>query len=769
MNEKVLSWINIVFQFGVLALVVATPFLFWNLTSEYYEIPKFLFFLLTTVVLLILWAARWVVEGKVSITRTPLDLPLLLMLVVLVISTLFSESRPIAILGNLPRIHGGLATFAVYIISYFVLVSNIKNINIVSHIIKISLFAGVALSVLSLLSYAGINYLTLPWTAGLNFTPTGSTFTTTALLVLMLPFPLIAILQGTGNEILGNLEYLSSEGSAKVKAVLNKIALSAILVLFAAAITLTGSIPVIVAAVGVLALTFFATSPTLIQKNLGYIIAPVAAAVILAFVSFIPLAGSNNMFYNQAKNYPRELQLPFDISWKISVSAFRDAPFWGTGPATYLFNFTAYKPVEFNSTKVWNIRFDTAFNEYLQVLATLGATGLIALLFFTAVFVSAAFKALSSPRGSLGISLAISGLAFFILLALHSSTAPLWIMGIIILASFMAVHKDLTKQIHIGTTPIRHATASGEGLYLHFDALPTVLGLVILGASIFSVYQAGNLTLADYHHRQALNSVALGKGLDAYNSLIKAETLNPTADLYRTDLAQTNFALANAIAVSKGPTEASPGGSLTDEDKQDIQVLLSQAINEGRVATTLSPNNPVNWEILGSIYRQISGVAQNALTFSLDSYGRAIQKDPLNPLLRLTVGGIYYSTKNFDMAIRFFSDAVNLKPDYANAYFNLAVALRDKGDLVSAASSAERTVSLLDPASQDYKAASELLAALKDQIASKEAELQAQTQTQAPAAKSSSALQDKNLPKVLDLPKPENVATPPAVKKQTQE
>ena len=765
MNGKITAWINIIFQFGVLALVVATPFLFWNITSEFYEIPKLIFFLLATVVLLILWATRWVVEGKVTLTRTPLDLPLLLLLIVFIISTFFAAARPIAIFGNLPRIHGGLATFAVYIISYFVLVSNLKTVNIVGHIVKISLFSGVVLSILSFLSYAGINYLTLPFTAGLNFTPTGSTFTTTALLTLLLPFPLIAILQGTGNEILGGMEYLTEGGGAKFKTILNKIALTAILVLFAAAIALTGSVATFVAAVAVYALALFATSPNLIQKNLPYIITPVVVAVLLALVSFVPLAGSKNILYNQAQNFPRELQLPFDTSWKISVSAFRDAPFWGTGPASYLFDFTAYKPAEFNNSKVWNVRFDTAFNEYLQVLATLGATGFIALLFLTAVFVSAAFKALSSPRGSLGLSLAISGITFFVLLAVHSSTAPLWIMGIIILVSFMVVHKELTKQVHIGTSPARPATPVGDGLYLHFDALPTVAALVILVASIFTLYHAGRLTLADYHHRQALGAVVTGRGLDAYNSLVKAESLNPEADLYRTDLAQTNFALANAIAVSKGPTEASPAGSLTDEDKQNIQTLLSQAINEWRIATTLSPNNPVNWEILGSIYRQISGVAQNALTFSLDSYGRAIQKDPLNPLLRLTVGGIYYSAKNLDMAIRFFSDAVNLKPDYANAYYNLAVALRDKGDLVSAASSAERTVSLLDPKSPDYEAASGLLANLKEQIASKTAS----EQTEAPAAKTSSALQGKNLPQVLDLPKPENVATPPAVKKQSQE
>ncbi|MDO8637984.1 MAG: O-antigen ligase family protein, partial [Candidatus Daviesbacteria bacterium] len=590
---------------------------------------------------------------------------------------------------------------------------------------------------------------------------------------------LISLLSGKGKDILGLgssdnlLGSISNDFSLSV--ISQKIILSLILALFAITIALTGTMATYIVAVVAIVLVLIATPPISIQKNIVFLAIPIFLAITLFFISSISLGGKNNILYTQAQNFPREIQLPFQASWKISIDSFRDSPLWGTGPGTYLFDFTSYKPISFNTTKFWNIRFDQPFNEYFQILATLGALGLIAILLLTVVFLSSAFKSLTSTQGSLSLSLAITCIVFFLLLLLHSSTLLVWVLGIIFLAFFMIVNKNLTKQIHIGiTNPGSRKVDENGDVSLQFDILPVLILIAIVALVGTGYYFVGyKFALADFHHRQALNAASLGQGFNAYNSLITAERINPDIDLYRIDMAQTNFALANIIASSKGPTEASPAGSLTDEDKQNIQTLLSQAISEGRNATTLSPRNPANWEVLGSIYRQISGVAQNALSFSLDSYGRAIQNDPLNPTLRLTVGGIYYSAKNYDLAIRFFGDAVNLKPDYANAYFNLGVAYKDKGDLVSAASAIQQTVSLLDQNSEDYKVASKFLEDLKAQIASESAKQQA---NQAEAGQGTnlrtegikqSALQEKNLPQVLDLPKPENVSTPEAIKKPT--
>ena len=113
----------------------------------------------------------------------------------------------------------------------------------------------------------------------------------------------------------------------------------------------------------------------------------------------------------------------------------------------------------------------------------------------------------------------------------------------------------------------------------------------------------------------------------------------------------------------------------------------------------------------------------------------------MNPALRINVGGIYYTIKNYDLAVRFFSDAANLKPDYANAYFNLAIALRDKGDVANAKAVADQTVKILskNPNTPDYKVAKKLADDLKAKAANSQ---------KAPAAASNSALQNPELGQV---------------------
>lgn len=741
------EWVDTLIQMVILSIPVIIPLFFWNLTTEFFETPKFLMLFVITGVLLLLWSVKSILVGKVMFTRTSLDLPIILTLIIFGISTYFAAAKAQAIMGPLPRLNGSLITFATYTFFFFTLTSNLRHVSLVRQAIYALLASGAALSVLSLGSYIGLNLLSLSWTAGPAFTPSGSTFSTAAILVLSIPFLLIALLSDKTEGLLEGL----GQGKSITATVLTKSGLLIMLTLFTLTIALTGTTVIYIATALAFALAVFAVPKSQLQKNIFWIVIPAIVAILAVTVSLSPAGGSNNYLNQWAKSYPKEVQLSFPDSWKISVSAFRDAPFWGTGPGSYQADFTAYKPIGLNSTQQWNVRFDRAFNEYLEFLATMGAPGLIALLLLSALFISAAFKSLTSSD-SLLRSVAVSGILFFILLALHPSTIPLWAIGMLIIAMFMALSHQHNEQLQLGITAVKDLE---NQLRLRFDILPVVFALIIVGGLVYSSFQVGNIFIADYHHRQAVNAIASGNGLAAYNELVVAEKYNPKADLYRLQLAQTNFALANAIAVAKGPTESSPGGSLTDEDKANIRTLLSQAINEGRAATILNPNSAANWEILGSLYRQIAGVAENALAFSLDAYGRAIQRDPLNPVLRLNAGGVYYSAKNYDMAIRFFTDAINLKPDYANAYYNLAYTYRDKGELVSAVAVAERAVSLIDVKSPDYQTASGLLAELK---------AKSEQSSLTPPDNTESGLQNDKLPKVLDLPKPEKVTTPSAVK-----
>lgn len=722
---------------GVMILGLSTFLLVANFTTEFYETPKFLALSIFVGLIFTLTALKSLTEGRLVLNITPLDLPLLLLIIVAVVSTFISPAAHLSLQGSIAKVSSGLIFLIVLSLFYFSLVNNLKSVTDAKQIIGSLVIGGIILSVLAILAYAGVKILPLPWAQGLNFTLTGSSFNTAAILALLLPFPLFGILKPNTPTL--------------------KLTSAIMLTLFGVTIVLIGSSPTYIAAGFATILTFLIISPFSATRNLPYLIIPVAIVALAAALSFIPPVGNvKNPLYEQAQKFPREIQLDFVSSWKISASSFRDNPFVGSGPATYLYNFTQYKPIEFNSTKFWNLRFDSAFNHYLGVLGELGGLGLLALILLVLSFVRSSFKVLS-VRGEdhFAHGLAIAGLTFFALLAFHSLTLVVGVIGFLILALFMATQTHLNKSVHLSLGRVQSSERAS------FDVLPgmlLILVLVLVGAASFYI---GRLAIADFHHRTALNAVSQNKALEAYNALVQAEKFNPYSDLYRTDLAQTNFALANAIASSKGPTESSPGGSLTDQDRTNIQQLLQQAITEGRVAVTLAPRSAGNYEILASIYRQISGVAQNALQFALDSYGRAIQRDPLNPILRLNVGGIYYSIKNYDLAIRFFSDAANLKSDWPNAYYNLSVALRDKGDLKGAQAAAEKTVSLLEQDSQDYQVALVYLNDLKERIATGSAQA---SQIEAPAAQTTSPLQRNQQP-VLELPQPENIATPPAVKR----
>lgn len=747
MRQHISAYLDNALTFILLIVAGVTPILFLNQTTEFFEMPKLVFLVVSTILLLGLWIFSWILKGKVSITRTPLDIPLLLLLGIILTSTFFSATRFAAIYGNFPTVHGSAVAWTTYILLYFVTVSHLRKVSQIKTFLLTLYGSAILVSLVTLLSFFNV-FLPFAFTKAINFTPTGSAFSTIAFLSLLLPLPLLSLINPN--------KYMSVPVAVFLS------------ILFGATIILIGSIPSLVVLALIFVLAVFVSKPHQVKKTVGLFAIPAVSLGIVLALSYLPLPQPFNALQQREASYPKEIQLPFDASWKVSASVFRDNPFVGTGPSSYLFNFTTYKPAEYNLLTFWNFSFETAYNEFLQILGTLGILGFVALAIVTLVIFRNSWKNLSlhASEGHEDTAyivlpaLAISGLISILLLAIHATTLVSIVMTLFILAALMMSQRAIRERVMEFSLGLKATTADNK----QFDLFPVILFIVFLIAAVPVLYRTYIVVAADYYHRLALAN-ANQNGTLTYKYLQTAESLNPQVDLYRVDMAQTNFAIANAIASQKGPTKENPQGSLTDQDKQTIQTLLSQAVNEGKAAVALNPRSPRNWEVLGSVYRNISGVAQNALAYSLDAYGQAIQRDPFNPALRLNVGGIYYSVKNYDLAIRFFTDAANLKPDYVTAYYNLSIALRDKGDLQNASAVAERTVSLLqkNPQSADYKAAVALLEDIKKRIANGQGNTQSPTAT---AGQTESALSNKTIDGVTvsDLNNPPKVATPPAVK-----
>lgn len=747
MRHNISSYLDNAITLLLLLVAGLTPLLFLNQTTEFFQTPKLVFLVASTLLLVGLWIASWIFKGKVIITRTPLDVLLLVFAGVLLLSTYFSNARFASIYGNLPNVHGSAVAWLTYILLYFVTVSHLKTLSRLKAFLSILYGSAIIVALVTLLSFFNI-YLPFDFARVANFTPTGSTFSTIALLALLLPMPLFSLLNPN--------RYFSLP-----------IALFLTL-LFSITIALVGSVTTYVVLGLVFALCLFATKPHQVRRTLPLVLIPVVLTAATLFLAYTPLPQPLNVLQQKELNFPKEIQLPFNVSWKVTASTFRDTPLLGTGPSTYLFNFTTYKPLEFNRLAFWNFSFDTAYNEFLQILGTLGIVGFAVVVFISLVVLRLSWKNLSTSssesehEGShiLMPAVAISGLLTIALLAIHVTTVVSTVVTFFILAVLMMSQRSIREKVLEFSLGIRATTVDNK----QFDLFPVLLFVLFLVGAIPALYKLSTIVSADYYHRQAL-AQATKNGTLTYQYLQKAESLNPQVDLYRVDMAQTNFALANAIAIQKGPTKDNPKGSLSDQDKQTIQTLLSQAINEGRASVALNPRSSRNWEVLASLYRNVSGVAQNALSFSLQAYNQAIQRDPLNPALRLNVGGIYYTVKNYDLAIRFFTDAINLKPDYANAYYNLTIALREKGDLQNAQAVAKQLITLVstDKNSASYKAATALLADIDARVAKTTTEKPTET---APAGQTNSALQNPNLPavEVSNLKNPPQVTPAPAVK-----
>ena len=189
-----------------------------------------------------------------------------------------------------------------------------------------------------------------------------------------------------------------------------------------------------------------------------------------------------------------------------------------------------------------------------------------------------------------------------------------------------------------------------------------------------------------------------------------------------------------------------------------ILQLIQQSINSGRNATTLSPQTSVNWQNLSSIYRSLIGFGQNADSFALFTNQQAIALDPNNPQQYINYGGIFYQLKQWDNAIRQFQIAASLKPDYANAYYNLGHALEEKGELQSALTQYQTVKNLVAGDKPSLDIINRDIAAIESKISSTPV---AQTgQSQIGISQPEAQLPEQEPPVEIPPPQPSKTPTP---------
>lgn len=385
-------------------------------------------------------------------------------------------------------------------------------------------------------------------------------------------------------------------------------------------------------------------------------------------------------------------------SWEVTVETLKKNPLLGIGPSNYLTAFNLFKPLEYNQSDLWQVRFTTASNYYFTLLTETGFLGLFAisiLLISIYRFVRHDLKLYDDPdrinQNLEKLTLAV----MVVLFALFPITPVLLVFLFIYLALFSDSEKKLL-QMNIAGADTGSLVAS---------RVPVIIaGLPFILAVLYIVFVGGKVLKAESIFAKSLNALSRNEAKTTYDLMVSAINYNPRVDRYHASFAQVNLALASSIAQKK---------DITDADRNTISQLVQQAISEGKATVALNPGRSGNWEVLAQIYRSIMPFAGGADQFAVQTYSQAIALDPTNPNLRIELGGIFYSLENFDNAIEVFKLAVLAKPDLANAHYNLAIAYREKKDYDNAITEMNNVLNLVDKSSQDYALAEKTLADLK--------------------------------------------------------
>ena len=375
--------------------------------------------------------------------------------------------------------------------------------------------------------------------------------------------------------------------------------------------------------------------------------------------------------------------LPFFFGWAILMEVYKNFPNFllGVGPSNFSYAFTVGKPAVINSTPFWSAIATTSTSFFLTLATEVGAIGGI-------LYLVVARRLLSIPKReehqNIAKAYSIALISTLILQLLLPTAMSLFILMVILLA--LAVEKKEVKTFSLPDS---------------VSYISVILVILALGA----LYFQGKSYAAETYYRMSLNEINSKNVNKAYEYSLKALSTYPYSDRY--------YSLNGAISMNMASL-LSQDKDATDSAKQkDISSLTQQAINSAQAAVSLNPANSQNYGQLYQAYQPLIGKVQGAEQQALDVLNRQSMLDPTSPQPRLTAGMFFLSFGQLDQAMALINQAINLKPDWNAAHYNMAVALAQSQKYKEAAAELQKAIDYTPQNSEDSKRLQQELEQLK--------------------------------------------------------
>ena len=731
----ILKICNEVIKYAVYALAFLVPLFWLPITVESLEFNKQYLLFIGGSILLFAWLTKMMVaKKKVSFRHNIMDWPVIGLVLVTFVSALFSVDQISSWLGFYGRFSNAIIGLFALIILYFVLINNFKKYTGV-----VRWFLG-AVTLSALITGVGFIWPQFISSLGLNgFSPTAMTLEGFAVF-LAASFGLVI-----GLFLSGSLSESPKENDQAVKGFkglgsiytsINKLigfsflrkAFYLIFVLISLIVLVKIDFLAAWIVLGVSMLIFLAVAfwIKVFRQRINLLMLPIII-LLIAMVGLLGGFGSSKQVTDR-QALPKEAVLDFKTTSEITWQGFKENPVLGSGPGTFVYNFSQFKPADFNQKSYWDVRFNKAPSQLMEDVSTTGALGVLGYVALIGLFGFLLITILKSQKDSFALAsrskssrenieilmpliLPVTWLGFLAAYIVYWQNTALafgfWLFLGLTIASWQ-------KEKLIPRKKLEFDFEKWPEVGLVLTTLLLILGVVFVGL----FYVGGKYYIADAKQKEALADENINNLLDDLNQILTINSLNEKSiekakdilegldkriDLmkkstklnnlqaqYRINLSQVylNAAKVEAKMIQAGQRKTEDG----ENNNSLFQKYAQGAISQAKKAVDLSPNLVKASESLAVVYRDFSGIQSDFREKSIESFEKAIVLEPTNPLYHREICQLYLndptsddkSEQELNKMVQVCQKAIDLKPTYLDAYLKTALVYEKKQDLQKA-------------------------------------------------------------------------------------
>lgn len=660
---------------AVYFLVFILPLFFLPWTADVLDFNKQTLLIFLVFISLLCFLLKSLIEGKINLNFSLLNLPVFIFLVVLAVATLLSASPYSSFWGWSPVIGPSFLTVLGFVLLYFLIVNLFQKEEVLG-LLLIFVVSNFLAIIFGILQIFGKFLLPFDFSKNVSFNTIGA--------------PSSLAVYVAGLLILISSLILISRGRLKI--LFFPVILAGFCLLFLINFWLAWFV-LLIGAVVILTFGISRQNPirprSFSEKAGRTNETGIFQASWLALPMFFLLVG---LFFGVFKislpglpNLPGEAFLPQGTSFNIVLETLKEKttrPFFGSGPATFIFGYSKFKPIEINQTPFWGIRFAAPASEILDKLATTGILGLLSFLAIIGVFIFLALCWLAKQTRTafpwiFGLGIFASWLAVTAALFFYSFNFSLGFLFWFLTACFIVLIEPAAKS----WWGMKSFTLEPSSLAAVGASFAFIL-LLILGIGL--LFLSGQRYIAELRYLQATRAVQRGNSQEAVDFLSSAIShTGAKQDNYFRDLAQVYLFRIN---------EELNNASLSQEEMtQRVSGLIANGINSAVTATNLGSGNVANWMVRGFVYYNLINLIGGAEEWAIKSYQEAGKLEPANPFIYTQIGRAYLFGNDLDKAREQFQKSLDLKSDYAPAHFQMALIYVRENKIAQAIEKMEET------------------------------------------------------------------------------